>query len=323
MNKFNDRHNPGMGKATWLPWAEAVFSVVVWGASFIATKVALQECSPAAVVWLRFAIGVVVLGGAAALRRQFTLPSRGELAYFTLLGFIGITFHQWLQSTGLVTAQASTTAWIVSTIPAFMAVLGWAFLRERLNWRQIGGIVLAGMGVLLVVSQGDLRALTAGSFGAPGNLLILISAPNWAVFSILSRSRLQRYPAAWMMLYVMLTGWVLSTLPWLAQAGGEYSGGLPWLGFPPLQAALQELSRLSWQGWLAIIWLGLFASGLAYIAWYDALKVISAAQVGVLLYIEPLVAVVVSWLVLGEPIRPVALLGGGIILFGVWAVQQR
>ena len=129
-----------------MPWVEATFAVVVWGSTFIATKVALREVSPAGVVWLRFAIGVVVLGATVAIRRQRTLPTWRELGYFTLLGFIGITFHQWLQSTGLVTSQASTTAWIVSTIPVFMALLGWIFLRERLGGLQIGGIALAGVG---------------------------------------------------------------------------------------------------------------------------------------------------------------------------------
>jgi drug/metabolite transporter (DMT)-like permease len=313
-----------MSKKSWLPWLEATFAVVVWGATFIVTKVALREISPASVVWLRFAIGVGVLGAAVLLRRQFALPSRNDLAYFALLGFIGITFHQWLQSTGLVTSQASTTAWIVSTIPVFMAILGWLFLRERLSWLQIGGIALAGLGVLLVVSQGDLHAITAGGFGAPGDFLILLSAPNWAIFSILSRRGLQRFPAAWMMFYVMLTGWLLTTAQWLAQVGmGQdraLTGGIlsSWG-----EAAVQEISRLSWQGWLAIGILGIFASGLAYIAWYDALKVISAARVGVLLYIEPLVAVVVAGVVLDEPIRLVALLGGAIILFGVWLVQRK
>jgi drug/metabolite transporter (DMT)-like permease len=311
-----------MNKHTWLPWLEATFAVVVWGGTFIATKVALREISPASVVWLRFAIGVMVLGAVVQLRRQLRLPTGRELAYFALLGFIGITFHQWLQSTGLVTSQASTTAWIVATIPVFMAVLGWIFLREKLSWAQIGGIALAGLGVLLVVSQGDLGAITRGGFGAPGDFLILISAPNWAVFSILSRKGLQRYPAAWMMFYVMLTGWLLSTLPWLAEAGMGENGQWVWQGWHTLQAAWGEFSHLSWQGWLAIGILGLLGSGLAYIAWYDALKAISAARVGVLLYIEPLVAVVVAGIVLHEPVRLAALLGGGIILFGVWLVQK-
>ena len=68
--------------------------------------------------------------------------------------------------------------------------------------------------------------------------------------------------------------------------------------------------------------LGVFCSGLAYIAWYDALQALSAAQTGAFLYIEPLVAVVVAFFVLGEPIMLVSLIGGGVILLGVWLVNR-
>jgi len=106
-----------------LPYIEALFAVIVWGASFIATKIAVGEISPVAVVWLRFAMGIPILFMAVLMRRQFAFPQGREWLYFTLLGFLGITFHQWLQSNGLKTAQATTTAWIVSTSPAFIAIL--------------------------------------------------------------------------------------------------------------------------------------------------------------------------------------------------------
>ena len=67
----------------------------------------------------------------------------------------------------------------------------------------------------------------------------------------------------------------------------------------------------------------MFCSGLAYIAWYDALQALSTAQTGVFLYIEPLVAVVVAAIVLGEEITWISLLGGAIILFGVWLVNSE
>ncbi|MBI1855460.1 MAG: DMT family transporter [Chloroflexi bacterium] len=108
-------------KSKLIPYLEAVFTVVVWGGTFIATKIALQEVSPATIVWLRFAMGVVILGAAVLIRKQFAIPQKSEWLYFALLGFIGVTFHQWLQATGLQTAQATTTAWIVATTPVDVA----------------------------------------------------------------------------------------------------------------------------------------------------------------------------------------------------------
>src|SRR5258705_9389874 len=143
-----------MSKTRLLAYMEVYFAVVIWGTSFIATKVALAYISPITIVWLRFAMGVVILGITVALRRQFALPNKNEWGYFALLGFLGITLHQWLQSNALITSEASTTAWIVSTTPVFMALLGWLVLKEGLGWVRISGILLAFTGVLVVVSEG-------------------------------------------------------------------------------------------------------------------------------------------------------------------------
>ena len=157
---------------------EVTLAVIFWGASFIATKVALRDVLPITVVWLRFLLGVLILGIAVFVRGQSGIPQVKDLPYLALLGLIGITFHQWLQSTGLVTSRAGTTAWIVATTPIFMALMGWVFLCEKLKGLQIAGIFLAFFGVILVVSGGEIRSIFSGQFGAPGDILILISAPN-------------------------------------------------------------------------------------------------------------------------------------------------
>ena len=293
-----------MDRARSVAIAEGLFAVLVWGASFIATKVALTEVSPVTVVWLRFAMGVAVLGAAVALRRQFALVSARELAAFAVLGLVGITFHQWLQSTALVTAQASTSGWIVATTPIFMAVLGRVVLKERLGAARAAGIALAAAGVLLVVTRGQPGELLRGRFGAPGDLLILASAPNWAVFSVLSRRALRIHPATRMMAYVMAFGWLFTSVQLAAGPG------------------LSEVSRLDARGWAAIVFLGIACSGLAYIAWYDALQRMPASEAGALLYVEPLVAMAVAAAVLGERVTAATVLGGAVILLGVWLVNR-
>ena len=284
---------------------EALFAVVVWGASFIATKVALREVSPITIIWLRFGMGVIVLGLLVARRRQFALPKYKDLGYFSLLGFLGVTFHQWLQSNGLVTAQASTTAWIVSTTPVFMALLGWLVLKEGLGWLRATGIAIAALGVLMVVSHGDWSSISAGRFLTTGDVLIMLSAPNWAIFSVLSRRGLQQNPPARMMFFVMSVGWLFLSLLLLTGPGTS------------------EIGRLQWDGWVAIGFLGIFCSGLAYVFWYDALQEIPAGQLGVFLYLEPLVTVLVAALLLNEAILLSSLLGGFLILAGVWIVQMK
>jgi drug/metabolite transporter (DMT)-like permease len=299
------RYNPeAMNQKHITAFMEVTFAVIVWGASFIATKLALRDLSPVTVVWLRFAIGVIILGVAARIRHEFSLPKSQEWLYFGLLGFLGITFHQWLQSTGLMTVQASTTAWIVATTPVFIAILSVLFLHEKLRWLQVSGIILAAVGVLLVVSNGNFSELFSGHFGTPGDILILISAPNWAVFSILSSRGLKKYRATQMMFFVMLIGWLFTSILF-------FTGG-----------GISELSQLTSSSIIGVGFLGIFCSGLAYIAWYDGLQALPASQIGAFLYMEPLVAVIVAWAILRESLLLITLAGGVIILLGVKLVQN-
>jgi drug/metabolite transporter (DMT)-like permease len=284
---------------------EAFFAVVVWGASFVATKVALRYASPDAVVWMRFAMGVVILGIAALAGRKFSLPEKRDWPYLALLGFLGITFHQWLQSTGLVSAQATTTGWIVASSPVFMALLGWLALKEKLLWLQVVGILLSAFGVLLVVTRSELVLISSGKFGTVGDLLVLVSALNWAIFSVLSRRGLQKYPATLMMFYVMAIGWLFSSILFFAQGG------------------LNQIGKIPLEGWVGISFLGIFCSGLAYIFWYDALKALPVAQTGAFLYLEPVVTVIVAALILKEHLTIATLLGGILILAGVWMVNSK
>jgi drug/metabolite transporter (DMT)-like permease len=283
---------------------KAVAAVSVWGASFVATKIALKEVAPVALVWTRFALGVPVLGLFVLARRQFRPVGRRDLAYFLLLGFIGITFHQWLQSNALVTSEATTTGWIVASTPLFIAILGRVFLGERLRPAAIAGILLASLGVLLVVARGDPRAIVVGRFGAPGDILILISMVNWAVFCVISRRGLASHPAALMMFYVMLLGWMLTTVLFLAS------------GF-------HGVGHLSSSGLWAVLFLGVACSGVAYVFWYDALERLPASQAGAFFYLEPLVTVAVAACLLGERLRLGIMVGGAIILFGVWLVNRE
>jgi len=280
-------------------------AMAVWGGSFIATKIAVAEISPISVIWLRFLIGWIVLGWFAYRRKELTLANWKDALQFIWLGFLGITLHQWLQSYGLVTAQASTTAWLVSTAPIFMAVIGWLFLKEKLNGQIAAGIFLATLGVMMVTSKGDLSSMLSGGLGQPGDLLVLLSAPNWAIYSAASRPALQKHSALKVTFYMVLFGWLLSSV--------QFLGGSHWV----------EFNQLSMNGWISILFLGIFCSALANIFYNDGLQYLPATQVGIYLYLEPLVATLIAAGLLAEKVMLATLFGGSLILAGVWLVNRK
>jgi len=292
-------------KTSNIPVLKALMAVVIWGGSFVATKAALRELDPLTLIWGRFAMGAAVLMAIQLYRGKMRIPPRKDLLLFALLAFQGVTFHQWLQCVALQTAKASTSGWIIATSAIFMALLGWTFLGEKISSRQLGGMVLATMGLLVVLSEGNPSNLLREQFESFGNLLMLISAANWALFSVLSRKLLRRSSPGTMMAWVMFFGWLFSAF---------------------LFASRVELSRLfhlSAPGLGALLVLGIFCTGIAYTFWYDALDAMEASRAGAFMYLEPPSAVIIAFLFLGEPLLPLVLAGGGMILLGVWFVNKN
>ncbi|HUI87605.1 MAG TPA: DMT family transporter [Anaerolineales bacterium] len=147
--------------------------------------------------------------------------------------------------------------------------------------------------------------LFTGREGTAGDVLVFISAPNWAVYTVPSRRVLARHPAARLMFYVMLSGWPFTNV-WI-------------FGFGP---GLGEIAHITIKGWAAVLMLGIFGSGLAYIAYYDALKMLPASQLGVFLNVEPLVTTLLAAFLLSESITLIILLGGVTIITGIYFVNR-
>lgn len=285
---------------------KAFITVFIWGAGFVFTKYALASFSPVFLVFTRFGIGSLILGATVSKRREFRLPPTKELPYLMLTGFLGVTFHQWLQATGLLTASATTTAWIVSIIPVITFILGVVFLKESGSFLNSAGIVISFLGIVWVVSQGKPVQMFSSSFTSSGDFLIFISAFNWAIFSILSRKGLKTYPPALMMLYVMFFGWLFSGI-WMFSVGG----------------LIVTNAKITAEAVLSLLALGVFGSGLAYIYWYDALKELAAYELSVFIYIEPIVTMILAALMIGERITLPTLVGGALTILGIVMVNKR
>ncbi|MGE5441223.1 MAG: EamA family transporter, partial [Bacteroidota bacterium] len=134
----------------WKP----LFAVLVWGASFVATKIALAEANPAEIVFTRLIFGIALLAAVVLFKDgRFTVPMR-VLRNIILLALIA-SFHLWIQVTGLKFTSAANTGWIIGLSPVFMAIIGVMFFHESLNLIRIGGIMLSMFGLVLLISKGD------------------------------------------------------------------------------------------------------------------------------------------------------------------------
>ncbi|WP_119069741.1 DMT family transporter [Aggregatilinea lenta] len=281
-------------------------SVVIWGASFVATKIVVGQIQPLTLITLRTLGGALLLFLLMLARKQWTGPVRGSLLReLVALAFIGVAVHLSLQAISLRLTSATNTSWMVSLTPLVISLLAWRVLGETFGRLQAIGFVIALCGALLIVisQAGGLDML--GLPSTNGDLLALSTTVTWAIFSVYSKRTLRHCAPAMLTLYVMALGGLMTVPIFIARQG--------W----------QELGNLDTDGWLALGFTLIFVSALAYLFWYDGLAELDASRVGVFLYVEPLVTVVVAAVVLSEPLRPLMLLGGAAILSGVSLVNSR
>lgn len=287
------------------PRLQALLAVVVWGISFVATKAALAEVSPPTLIAARFGLGVALLLVLLAWRGQGLVPPRDAWAGLALLGFIGVFVHQCLQAVALTLTTAVKAGWLIGLTPIWSALLAVLILRERLGLGRTVGLAVGFLGATVVVTGGRSPADVVGLPSTRGDLMILASTLNWAVYTVLGRGLLQRLGALKATAGALTLGWLM-VLPWFLARRG-------W----------RELSSLQPTTWLAIAFLGLLCSGLGYLWWYGALERVEASSVASLLYLEPLVTLAAAVILLGEPVRASTVLGGLLVLAGVLLVQRQ
>lgn len=280
----------------------ALLTVLIWGTTFISTKVLLTAFQPVEILFFRFLLGLIALCAACPRRLRGTAP-RQELT-FAAAGLCGVCLYYLLENIALTYTQASNVGVILSVAPFFTALL------ERLLFRQEGalgvrfflGFGAAMAGICLISFGGQALALDPA-----GDLLALLAAVVWAVYSVLTR-RIGAFGYSTVLTTrrVFFYG-LLFMLPVLL-----------WSGFRP------QPERLAQPLYLAnLLFLGLGASALCFVTWNFAVRVLGAAETSLYIYLVPVVTVAASALLLHEVITPAAALGVLLTLAGLFLSQSR
>lgn len=287
-----------------MPRLGAFIAVVFWGISFVATKAALREIAPTTLIFTRFAIGSVLL--LLIVREP---PPRDAWPSLALMGFIGVFVHQMLQSYALTLTSAVHTGWLIAITPIWSAILAAIFLRERFGAWKVLGLIGGTFGALLVITRGDFSPGVLGLPSTRGDLLILVSTVNWAVYSVVGHPTIRRIG------------------PRRATSGAMLIGTLMLAPMFVIRSGWRELPRLSATGWTAILFLGICCSALGYLFWYGALEKVEVSRVAAFLHVEPIVTFVAALSMLHETVTATTVIGGllvvGSVLFTQYAPAPR
>jgi drug/metabolite transporter (DMT)-like permease len=315
------------------------FTMVVWGGSFVAARALLSPTNPGdatltptVLAALRFSLASVLFappllarwiaarrsGADSTANRESTrkrVPgtpnfasrlSRGDLLRLLGLGQVGISIYFWLQYTGVSLTNAGVSSiLVVGLIPIATALVARRQLGEALRPAHGAALVLGLTGVVVVTMQRGAGVQFAASRNfVLGALCLVANAAFFAVYSTLVRGLRARFDALTM------------------TAGTTTAGALGLILLAAATGGWQAIGTLSGRQWLAVIYLALVCSVLAYFCYNRALAILEAGRAATWVYLEPPVALILGALLLGETISIASLIGGAIIAAAVVVVSK-
>jgi drug/metabolite transporter (DMT)-like permease len=288
-------------RASTLVEASLLLAVLFLGTNPVAVKVAVAEFPPIPFVAMRFTLaGLLLLALVALLEPADARPGRRDLLSLAGVGLLGVGANNVAFTLGVSMTTASETALIYAAVPIWGILLGLALGLERPTRWGILGVCLAFFGVAVVVYGG-----LTGSTSLLGNLLVVVATICWGSYAVLSLPLLRRYSPLVVASYTMLFGG-LGALP-LALPGSLDAG---WVGAGTVT-------------WAALAYSTLLVAAFGFWAWQRGVSRVGANRVLIYQYLITLVGVSAGVLLLGESLTANKVLGGVIILLGVYLARRR
>ncbi len=280
----------------------ALTTILIWGTTFISTKVLLNDLTPIEILFYRFGIGFLVLLVVYPYRLKNT--NKKQELLFSAAGLCGVTLYYLLENIALTYTTASNAGVIISVAPFFTGLLaGWVLNGEKPKAPFFIGFFTAIMGIFLISFNGS----TVLKLNPLGDLLALASAAVWAVYSILSKK--------------------ISQLGYNTIQTTRRIFGYGLLFMIPSLFAFRfdwQLERLAPPVILLnILFLGLCASALCFVTWNFAVKRLGAVKTSVYIYMVPVITVVTSVIVLHEKITWMTGLGTLLTLAGLFISERK
>jgi drug/metabolite transporter (DMT)-like permease len=282
-------------------YALAVVVIAIWSSTFVSTKVLLSAFTPIEILVYRFALAYLMMF--LVYPRVHKPESLRTELLLALAGITGGSLYFVAENFALKISLASNVSLIVSTAPILTAIVAHIILKdEKITRNIIGGAVVAFLGAALVILNGTFVL----KLNPLGDCLALASSFSWAVYSVAIRKLDSKRPSYYITRKIFF--WTLVTIiPVLFIASVRFD-------FRPL---------LDWKISANLLFLTLFASCGAYVAWNRVVWTLGATKANNFIYFIPLLTLVESAILIAEPLTPFAIGGAALIFVGVYITSRK
>jgi drug/metabolite transporter (DMT)-like permease len=286
-------------------YLKLLLTAFFWGGTFIAGRAIAGSVGPFSAAFLRFTVAsVFLLLFLCKFEGRLPRLKGRHIAPMICLGLTGVMAYNAFFFKGLQYIQAGRAAVIIANNPIFIAVFSALLFKEKLRWFNGLGILLSVIGAMIVISKGELATLWTGGFGW-GEVLIFGCVCSWVTFSLIGKS-------------------MMSELSPLSCIAGASVIGTGLLFFPAtLEGLWTNLGRYSGLDWMSLFYLGFFGTVLGFVWYYQGIKRIGPTKAGLFINFVPISAIILAFLILGEPLTPSLFLGTLLVCSGVFLTHRK
>lgn len=279
-----------------------MITILIWGTTFISTKILLVDFTPIEILFFRFLLGLLVL--IIVYPKRLKLKDRKQELTFAAAGLCGICLYYLLENIALTYTMASNVGVIISIAPFFTAVLSHIFMKteEKLKIQFFIGFFAAMAGICLI-SFNDSKL----ELNPIGDILAVAAALIWSLYSLLTR-KISSYGYN-----------TVQTTRRIFTYGIVFM--LPFLFVFDFNLDIQKVVKPEYA--LNLIYLGIGASALCFVTWNYAVKMLGAVKTSVYIYMVPVITVTTSVIVLREKITWVSAIGTILTLIGLFLSESR
>lgn len=286
-------------------YAKLIATVFFWGSNFEIGKIAVQGFPPMVVAFIRFFFGAAFLTVIYYKNFGMTFPKYTIKNWLLILAsaFFGVFCYNYFFFGGVGHISTARGSLLITSSNVFIVLLGAVLFKEKMNSTKWLGVVLAMCGVILVILRGDINKIGAEAWGH-GETFIFLSGLCWTAYTIIGKYAMKEINTMQLSTFSAILGMLM--------LGLSISSSI----------TLGTLWAASIKSWLAAAYIGITATGLGYIWYYDAVKKLGAAKASTVGTLTPVFAMLIA-VVLGEKINLITCIGGLIVIIGIWLTNKK
>lgn len=289
-----------------LTYLKLIATVFFWGTNFAVGKFAVQSLGPYTTAFLRFSVGALLLMP-ILYRTHGHIPklTKSQWGWVLASAITGVFLYNVFFFTGIRYLPTVRASLVIAFAPISITLGNRIFFSEKVTLIKWAGIFVSIIGAATVLTHGNFSTFLSGNTWGLGEILIMGCVFSWTIYTLLGRAALRTMPALTLSAFSALVGAVLLFIPALQQ-------GL-----------VTQLSNVSWQALASVMYMGSTATALGFIWYYEAVKKIGATKAAVVGNLTPVFAALIAVTLLGEELTWTTLVGGTLVLAGVWLTTQE